>query len=541
VTARRSRPLLALAAGLALADASVVALALPALLQELDTTVEGVAAVLGVYVLVLALSLLPAERALRRWGPARLGVAGFTLFALASLGCAAADSLGVLLVARSFQAVGGAAGLVAAFAGVGRDGRGLWTAAAVFGTACGPALGGAVTQVLDWRWVFIVQAPIAVAAAVAAWRLPSAPPDDALERDPFKTGPAIALALVSAALTAVLFLLVLELVAGFSIDPLVAAAAVTALPLAALASSRIRGPAGDRAVVGCVLVAAGTLCLAFLPGSSAWWTVPPQLLAGAGMGLALPALAGELLPERTTADAATLLTIRHVGIVLALAGLAPLVSNQLDDVTRHAQLQGVALVLDAKLPPQKKIQLAPDLLSGVETDDPRSELQDAIADHRGDFSGDELVEYDRLAERADDTLVAAVTDAFDEAFLVTGALALLGALALVVTSAARARSALAVAALAAVPVYAGLHESQMPEPVRIADPCEKRALPDTGGLTGALQDAALRAVDRAACKFGSSREELVLALADEDEAKQFQKEHGVNPRSFGGILQGLIG
>src|SRR4051812_36723460 len=50
VTGRRSRPLLALAAGLALADASVVALALPALLQELDTTVEGVAAVLGVYV-----------------------------------------------------------------------------------------------------------------------------------------------------------------------------------------------------------------------------------------------------------------------------------------------------------------------------------------------------------------------------------------------------------------------------------------------------------------------------------------------------------
>src|SRR4051794_29465138 len=202
VTVPRVRPLVALAAGLALADASVVALALPALLRELDTTVEGVAAVLGVYVLVLALALLPAERALRRYGPARLGAAGFALFAVASLGCAAADSLGVLLVARSFQAVGGAAGLVAAFAGVGRDGRHLWTAAAVFGTACGPALGGAVTQALDWRWVFIVQAPIAVAAALAAHRLPATPPDDALERDPFRTGPAIALALVSPPLTA---------------------------------------------------------------------------------------------------------------------------------------------------------------------------------------------------------------------------------------------------------------------------------------------------------------------------------------------------
>src|SRR5689334_1370625 len=181
VTARGQRVLLALAAGLALADASVVALALPALLQELDTTVEGVAAVLGVYVLVLALALLPAERALRRWGPRRLGLFGFALFALASLGCAASNSLEVLLVARSFQAVGGAAGLVAAFAGVGQEGRNLWTAAAVFGTACGPALGGAVTQVLDWRWVFIVQAPIAFVAAFAAWRLPEEPPEDALE------------------------------------------------------------------------------------------------------------------------------------------------------------------------------------------------------------------------------------------------------------------------------------------------------------------------------------------------------------------------
>src|SRR3954452_5690204 len=116
---RRGSLILAVAAGLALADASVVALALPALLQELDTTVEGVAAVLGVYVFVLALALVPAERALRRVGPARLGAAGFALFALASLGCAAADSLPVLLVARSFQAAGGAAGLVAAFAGVG--------------------------------------------------------------------------------------------------------------------------------------------------------------------------------------------------------------------------------------------------------------------------------------------------------------------------------------------------------------------------------------------------------------------------------------
>src|SRR3954470_24110864 len=97
VIARPSRVILALAAALALADASIVALALPPMLHDLDTTVEGVAAVLAVYVAVLALALPPAEWALRRFGPAPVGAAGFALFALASLACGAAGSLPLLL------------------------------------------------------------------------------------------------------------------------------------------------------------------------------------------------------------------------------------------------------------------------------------------------------------------------------------------------------------------------------------------------------------------------------------------------------------
>ena len=55
-------------AGLVLADASIVTLALPELLQALETSVEGVAAVIAVYTAVLALALLPAQTARRRWG-----------------------------------------------------------------------------------------------------------------------------------------------------------------------------------------------------------------------------------------------------------------------------------------------------------------------------------------------------------------------------------------------------------------------------------------------------------------------------------------
>ncbi|MEA2480638.1 MAG: hypothetical protein QOJ07_2560, partial [Thermoleophilaceae bacterium] len=131
------RALVAIAAGLALADASIVALALPPILTEMHTTITGVAAIIGVYALVLAIALWPASRV-------RVGPWGFVVFAIASLGCGVAGSLGLLLVFRAVQAVGGAAALIAAFAlldaGESRSGRRLWLGAALVGTAAGPAI-----------------------------------------------------------------------------------------------------------------------------------------------------------------------------------------------------------------------------------------------------------------------------------------------------------------------------------------------------------------------------------------------------------------
>ncbi|HEY6890413.1 MAG TPA: MFS transporter, partial [Solirubrobacter sp.] len=151
------RALVAVAAGLALADASIVALALPPILAEMHTTISGVAAVIGVYALVLAVAIWPASRV-------RVGPWGFVLFAIGSLGCGLAGSLELLLVFRAIQAVGGAAALIAAFtlldAGESPVGHRLWLGAALVGTAAGPAIGGALTEAFDWRAIFIVQAPI---------------------------------------------------------------------------------------------------------------------------------------------------------------------------------------------------------------------------------------------------------------------------------------------------------------------------------------------------------------------------------------------
>ena len=107
---------------------------------------------------------------------------------------------------------------------------------------------------------------------------------------------------------------------------------------------------------------------------------------------------------------------------------------------------------------------------------------------------------------------------------------------------ARSRTvALAVtaAALALPALHAVARPALAPEPVTIADPCEPRDLPGTGGIDGFVQDAALAALDRAACRFGSSREELALALADEDDARAYRIAHGVDPRSTGGLLDVL--
>ena len=342
-----------------------------------------------------------------------------------------------------------------------------------------------------------------------------------------------------------LFLLVLLLVSGWSLEPLAAAAAVSVLPLAAFAGARIRGPAAVRASAGCALVGAGVLALAVLPGAAIAWIVAPQLLAGAGMGMALPALAGELLPGRTPGQAAWLLTVRHAGITLALLLIAPIVAAQLDGAVSDARERGAALVLDARLPPLEKVELAGPLVAKLDTVNPRDSLRAALDDEAGAL---------RRRSRA-----AARVRRADRARRRDGRRRHRGLVPDRVRDRRRARAGRRVRgapAGASQPhdraggdgsrrspcrrVHAVARPMVAPAPVTIADPCASRDLPGTGGIDGFVQDAALVALDRAACRYGSSREELALALADEDAARAFRAAHGVDPRSTDGLLD-IIG
>jgi hypothetical protein len=166
-------------------------------------------------------------------------------------------------------------------------------------------------------------------------------------------------------------------------------------------------------------------------------------------------------------------------------------------------------------------------------------------------------ELRRLGDELDDVVLAAVDAAFSPALAITGAMALMAALVLLPglhrrerTVFLRARRGLQAGSLAAALVlalaipagYAVAEGELQPEPVEIADPCQDREERDSvGGLEGAAEGLALDALDRAACRFGSSREELVLALFDEESRRRYESERGIDPRSLDDLLSGVLG
>ena len=253
----RRRPfraaLMALAVGVAFADSSIVVLALPDLLGDFGTSIESVSWVITAYNLAVAVVALGLIRAVRRLDAVRLTRVGLVVFALASLGCAMADGLAVMVAARTVQGIGaalllaGSVPLLTALTGSRRRGAALWGTAAVVGAAVGPALGGALTQVYEWPSIFVAQVPLALAALAATIAVrvpPSVPatvPPDPHRRARWASG--TALALLSAALVGALFLSVVLIINGWGHPPLLAAGLVSLLPLGAWRPDRLSSAA----------------------------------------------------------------------------------------------------------------------------------------------------------------------------------------------------------------------------------------------------------------------------------------------------------
>lgn len=430
---------LSLAVGVVLADSAIVTLALPDILRQYGTTVGQVSWVLTAFNLVLALAAVPAARLCVRRDPGTLGAAGLVVFATACAGCALAPSLGVLLAARVGQALGGAVviasclELLVAATGSERRGAARWAGAGVAGAALGPVAGGLLTEAISWQSIFIVQVPLVLAAVPAARALrgrAGRDHDPSLPADRPYLAANVALALISAALTAALFLLVLLLVEGWRRSPAEAAAIVTVIPLAALAAGPLaraaRAGTRSEAVAGAVAVAGGLAALALLPGAEAVWTLAPQALVGLGLGLTVDSLTAAALRDRVprALHGGWTIAARHGGIVVGLLILTPVFTADLRDARGPAQEAIAAQVLDSRLPASSKLVLAEGLGDQLSAEGGRvPDLAPAFA--RADLPAAQTVRAGALERGLDDQLERAATGAFRDAFLLAGALALL--------------------------------------------------------------------------------------------------------------------
>ena len=444
--------MLSLAVAVVLGDSGVVTLALPEILRDFGADVWGVAWVLISFNLVLALAAVPAARVCVRRDPAAATTVGLIVFATATTVCALAPSLGVLISARAVQAAGGAVVVVGSLellvfaAGIERAGVRRWAAAGVAGAALGPVVGGLLTSAFSWRSIFVVQIPVVLFALPAAIALRGRVVPRSENADTSPDRPHVlanlALALLSAALTAALFLLVLLLVDGWRNSPAVAAVAVMAVPVAALLAGPVvrRAGAGTRseAVAGALLIAGGLTGLALLPSAALAWTLAPQVLIGLGLGLSVDSLTAAALRDRVprALHGGWTIAARHAGVVVGLAILTPIFTTDLAHAETPAKEAVASLVLDARLPASTKLDLAERLSHRLVAERGR------VPDIRPAFSAMRVPETQAptllaLEFALEDQLKRAATSAFHTAFLVAAGLALL---ALVPALALRDRS-----------------------------------------------------------------------------------------------------
>src|SRR4029079_16312221 len=243
-------------------------------------------------------------------------------------------------------------------------------------------------ETLGWESIFLVQAPLALLTVVALVGLEARAVRGPAGRPHVPAN--LALLLISGALTAALFLLVLLLVDGWRIDPAAAGVIVTVLPIAAIGGGRMAhrlGGARTRAASGAVLIAGGLGALGVLPGSSWLWTIGPQLLVGAGLGLSLSAPAERAREGRSpqAVHGGWTIAARHAGVVVGLLLLTPIFTTALDTNENGARGARAAAVLDSSLPPLEKLGLAQDVLAIVRASDREvPDVREAFVDRPDD-------------------------------------------------------------------------------------------------------------------------------------------------------------
>jgi len=167
-----------LGSGMAMLDGTVVNVALKTIGKDLNASLAELQWITNGYLLMLASLILLGGALGDRLGRRRVFVVGVVWFAVASLVCGIAPNVEMLIAARVLQGIGGAlltpgslAIIEAVFIPADR-GRaiGSWSGLGSIAAAIGPFVGGGLVQYANWRWIFLINAPVAVLTVAAAWK-----------------------------------------------------------------------------------------------------------------------------------------------------------------------------------------------------------------------------------------------------------------------------------------------------------------------------------------------------------------------------------
>ncbi|HEX9064018.1 MAG TPA: MFS transporter [Streptosporangiaceae bacterium] len=167
-----------LGTGMAMLDMTAVNVALPAIGRQLAASLDGLQWIVSGYTLALAGLILLGGSLGDRLGRRRVFLAGVLWFALASALCGLAPTIGVLIAARILQGIGGAllvpGSLAIIQASFAREARpraiGAWSGLSGVAAAAGPLLGGWLVVTAGWRWVFLINLPVAAVVIVVSLR-----------------------------------------------------------------------------------------------------------------------------------------------------------------------------------------------------------------------------------------------------------------------------------------------------------------------------------------------------------------------------------
>src|SRR6478735_1860336 len=158
-------------------DTTIANVALPYMMGELSASRDQITWVLTSYIIAAAIMTAPVGWIAARFGKKNFLITSIAGFTVASMLCGAATSLGQMVLFRLIQGVFGAA-LGPLSQAVMLDmyppqKRGsvmaIWGMGVMLGPILGPTLGGVLTDLYNWRWIFYINVPVGIAACVALW------------------------------------------------------------------------------------------------------------------------------------------------------------------------------------------------------------------------------------------------------------------------------------------------------------------------------------------------------------------------------------